>query len=91
MDIAIFGANGQTGRLLTGQALAAGHRVVAVTRRPDDFPLSDPKLTVAVADVREAAAVTTAAAALLEDIAPVRIERVPPARDHQLAGRHGEG
>ena len=58
MDIAIFGADGQTGRLLTGQALAAGHRVVAVTRRPDDFPLSDPKLTVAVADVREAAAVT---------------------------------
>ena len=58
MDIAIFGANGQTGRLLTGQALAAGHRVVAATRRPDDFPLSDPKLTVAAADVRDAAAVT---------------------------------
>ena len=58
MDIAIFGANGQTGRLLTGQALAAGHRVIAATRRPDDFPLSDPKLTVAAADVRDAAAVT---------------------------------
>ena len=57
MDIVIFGANGQTGRLLTGQALAAGHRVVAATRRPDDFPLSDPKLTVAAADVRDAAAV----------------------------------
>ena len=58
MDIAIFGANGQTGRLLTGQALAAGHRVVAATRRPDGFPLSDPKLTVAATDVRDAAAVT---------------------------------
>ena len=58
MDIVIFGANGQTGRLLTGQALAAGHRVVAATRRPGDFPLSDPKLTVAAADVRDAAAVT---------------------------------
>ena len=58
MDIAIFGANGQTGRLLTGQALAAGHRVVAATRRPDNFPLSDPKLTVAAADVRDPAAVT---------------------------------
>jgi len=58
MDIAIFGANGQTGRLLTGQALATGHRVVAATRRPDNFPLSDPKLTVAAADVRDPAAVT---------------------------------
>ena len=58
MDIVIFGANGQTGRLLTAQALAAGHRVVAATRRPDDFPLSDPKLTVAAVDVRDAAAVT---------------------------------
>ena len=58
MNIVIFGANGQTGRLLTGQALSAGHRVVAATRRPDDFPLSDPKLTVAAADVRDAAAVT---------------------------------
>ena len=58
MDIVIFGANGQTGRLLTEQALAAGHRVVAATRRPDDFPLSDPKLTVAAADVRDAVAVT---------------------------------
>ena len=58
MDIVIFGANGQTGRLLTGQALAAGHRVVAATRRADDFPLSDPKLTVAAVDVRDAAAVT---------------------------------
>lgn len=58
MDIIIFGANGQTGRLLAGQALAAGHRVVAATRRPDDFPLSDPKLTVAAADVRDPATVT---------------------------------
>jgi uncharacterized protein YbjT (DUF2867 family) len=58
MDIVIFGANGQTGRLLTKQALEAGHRVVAATRRPDDFPLSDPKLTVAAVDVRDGAAVT---------------------------------
>ena len=58
MDIVIFGANGQTGRLLTEQALAAGHRVVAATRRPGDFPLSDAKLTVAAVDVRDAAAVT---------------------------------
>jgi uncharacterized protein YbjT (DUF2867 family) len=54
MRIVIFGANGQTGRLLTGRALDAGHSAVAVTRRPDDFPFAHPRLTVAGADVRDA-------------------------------------
>jgi uncharacterized protein YbjT (DUF2867 family) len=53
MDIVVFGANGQTGRLLTRRALDKGHAVVAVTRRPDDFPFADPHLTVAGADVRD--------------------------------------
>jgi uncharacterized protein YbjT (DUF2867 family) len=56
MRIVIFGANGQTGRLLTRRALDAGHTAVAVTRRPDDFPIADPALTVAEADVRDGAA-----------------------------------
>lgn len=55
MRIVIFGANGQTGRLLTEQVLDAGHTAVAVTRRPDQFPLSGSALTVADADVRDAA------------------------------------
>lgn len=54
MKITIFGANGRTGRELTRQALAAGHSAVAVTRNPDSFPFSDPALTVAGADVRDA-------------------------------------
>jgi uncharacterized protein YbjT (DUF2867 family) len=53
MRIVVFGANGQTGRLLTRRALDKGHPVTAVTRRPDDFPFADPQLTVARADVRE--------------------------------------
>jgi uncharacterized protein YbjT (DUF2867 family) len=57
MDIVVFGANGQTGRLLTRHALTAGHRVIAVTRQPADFPLTAQDLTVAGVDVREAAAV----------------------------------
>jgi uncharacterized protein YbjT (DUF2867 family) len=57
MKLAIFGANGQTGRLATALALDAGHQVVAVTRRPHEFPLSGPGLTVAEADVRDASAV----------------------------------
>jgi len=55
MRIVIFGANGQTGRLLTRRALNAGHSAVAVTRRPDAFPFADARLSVAGADVRDAA------------------------------------
>jgi putative NADH-flavin reductase len=57
MKLVIFGANGQTGRLATAVALNAGHRVTAVTRRPREFPLAGPGLTVAEADVRDASAV----------------------------------
>ena len=60
MRIVIFGANGQTGRLLTGQALAAGHDVAAVTRRPAQFPIAHDRLAVVEADVRDAPAVDRA-------------------------------
>jgi len=56
MELTIFGANGQTGRLATTRALKAGHRVRAVTRRRHDFPITDPKLTVVEADVLDSAA-----------------------------------
>lgn len=59
MRIAVFGANGPTGRHLIGQVLAAGHEVVAVTRRPGSLP-SRPGLAVAVADATDPAAVDTA-------------------------------
>jgi uncharacterized protein YbjT (DUF2867 family) len=57
VKLALFGANGQTGRLATALALDAGHEVLAVTRRPQEFPLSGPGLTVVEADVRDASAV----------------------------------
>ena len=60
MRIVIFGANGQTGRLLTGQALAAGRDVAAVTRRPAEFPIAHDRLTVVEADVHDAPAVDRA-------------------------------
>ncbi|MFG2142116.1 NAD(P)-dependent oxidoreductase [Streptomyces sp. NPDC048650] len=59
MRIAVFGANGPTGRHLTDQALATGHEVVAVTRRPGSLP-ARPGLTVAVADATDPAAVDAA-------------------------------
>jgi putative NADH-flavin reductase len=61
MRVAIFGANGPTGRLLTAQALAADHQVIAVTRHPDDIP---PRggLRVAAADATDAGTVSAAVA-----------------------------
>lgn len=53
MDLAVFGANGPTGRLVVTQALAAGHRVTAVTRKPDQYPVASPQLRVAAADVTD--------------------------------------
>jgi nucleoside-diphosphate-sugar epimerase len=53
MNIVIFGANGQTGRLLTRRVLDAGHAAVAVTRQPDDFGFTHPGLTIAGADVHD--------------------------------------
>src|SRR3989442_15695245 len=44
MKIVIFGANGATGKILTKQALDSGHRVTAVTRHPEAFPLGDVRL-----------------------------------------------
>jgi nucleoside-diphosphate-sugar epimerase len=62
MRIVIFGANGRTGRLLTEQALAAGHDVTAVTRRPLGFPITHDRLDVVGADVHDPEAVDQAVA-----------------------------
>src|SRR5918998_1277076 len=59
MRIVIFGANGQTGRLLTRRVLDAGHTAVAVTRKPDGFPFADPHLVVVGADVRDASSLVS--------------------------------
>src|ERR1700722_13840758 len=41
MKIAIFGASGATGTLLTQRCLAAGHQVTALLRTPEKFALRD--------------------------------------------------
>jgi putative NADH-flavin reductase len=38
MNIAIFGASGATGKLLTQRSLAAGHTLSALVRTPENFP-----------------------------------------------------
>lgn len=41
MNVAIFGASGATGRLLTVMSLEAGHTVTALVRNPEDFSFRD--------------------------------------------------
>jgi uncharacterized protein YbjT (DUF2867 family) len=60
MKLAVFGANGPTGRLLTQLALDEGHDVVAFTRHPDAFPIGAEHLEVAGGDVHDAGAVAAA-------------------------------
>ncbi|MFC1416148.1 NAD(P)-dependent oxidoreductase [Streptacidiphilus cavernicola] len=62
MRIVVFGANGPTGRQTVAQAVAQGHQVTAVTRRPEAFPLTGPLLRVVGADVADPAAVRRAVA-----------------------------
>jgi uncharacterized protein YbjT (DUF2867 family) len=61
MRIVVLGATGPTGRRLTDQALAAGHRVTAVARRPESLP---PRagLTAVAADAGDPEAVDAAVA-----------------------------
>ncbi|CAI7978166.1 NAD-dependent epimerase/dehydratase [Frankia sp. Hr75.2] len=51
MKIAVVGATGRTGALVVEQALARGHRVTAVARRPEAVPARHDNLQVAAADV----------------------------------------
>ncbi|MGH2495449.1 MAG: NAD(P)-dependent oxidoreductase [Ktedonobacteraceae bacterium] len=62
MKIVIFGANGVTGKILTKQALDAGHTVTAVTRHPEAFPLRDARLSIMGGDVFDLALVEQAVA-----------------------------
>jgi putative NADH-flavin reductase len=59
MKLAIFGASGKTGQLLTQQALAAGHSLTALVRIPAKLQPS-PNLRLIVGDVQNQAAVDDA-------------------------------
>ena len=62
MRIAVFGANGPTGRALVDDALARGHEVRAVTRHPDTFPIQHDQLEVVKADVEDGSSLREAIA-----------------------------
>jgi putative NADH-flavin reductase len=55
MRVAVVGATGRTGRHVVEQALARGHRVTALARRPEVLSLRDERLLTAAADVLDRA------------------------------------
>jgi nucleoside-diphosphate-sugar epimerase len=62
MKIAVFGANGATGRILVENALARGHAIRAVTRHSGGFPVRGEGLEIVRADVRDSSHLTEAIA-----------------------------
>ena len=51
MRLAVFGPTGPTGEQIVRQALAEGHKVTAVARRPEAVAPADPRLRVVFGDV----------------------------------------
>ncbi len=62
MKVVIFGATGQTGRLLTERALSAGHEVTAFVRDPSRMSHSGRPVKIVQGDVLDSAAVDRAVA-----------------------------
>jgi putative NADH-flavin reductase len=62
MRLVVFGSTGRTGRLVVEQALAAGHDVTAVARRPAALALRHPHLTCRAGDVLDAHSTAAAVA-----------------------------
>ena len=60
MRIAVVGAAGKSGRLVTEQALQRGHEVTALARRPDTVTARHDRLTVRAADVLNPGSLTGA-------------------------------
>jgi len=57
MRIAVFGATGKVGRLVTEQLLTAGHEVTVLVRTPDKLTIDHPGLAVRIGQLSDAATV----------------------------------
>src|SRR5438309_1405081 len=62
MNVVVFGASGQTGRLLTERAVASGHMVTAFLRDPAHLNAPHDSVHVAPGDVLDSASVDRAVA-----------------------------
>jgi uncharacterized protein YbjT (DUF2867 family) len=66
MHITVLGATGGTGRHLVAQALAAGHQITAIVRRPEALADFADRVTVRRADARDPASLVEALAGVPE-------------------------
>jgi putative NADH-flavin reductase len=62
LRVLVLGANGPSGRQTVQQALDRGHRVDALTRRPENFPIQHERLHVIAGDATDPAVVDGAVA-----------------------------
>jgi putative NADH-flavin reductase len=56
--LAVLGAGGRTGHEIVAQALAAGHDVTAMARRPESVPQTHERLNVVQADILDPSTLT---------------------------------
>jgi putative NADH-flavin reductase len=60
VKVTVFGSTGRTGQLVVRQALAAGHDVTAVARRPEAVDADGPRLRLVRADLLDRASLDEA-------------------------------
>lgn len=60
MKVVVFGSTGGTGRQLVEQALEEGHRVTALARHPEKFPMQHEHLRIVQGDVLDSDCVVAA-------------------------------
>lgn len=80
MLVTVFGASGQTGRLVVRELLDKGHSVRAFVRDPARLGITDPKLEAVVGDAKDTAAVDAAVAgadAVISALGSTRKEKAP--------------
>ena len=80
MLVTVFGASGQTGRLVVGELLDKGHSVRAFLRDPARLDLAHANLEVIVGDARDSVAVDAAVAgadAVISALGSTRKEKAP--------------
>ena len=58
LDIVVYGASGDVGSQVVQEALDRGHRVTAVSRKPDQIKMQHDKLSVVKGDLLDPASVT---------------------------------
>lgn len=60
MNVTVFGATGQIGRLVVGDLLAGGHDVTAYVRNPAKLGHRDPRLVTVIGELSDEARIRQA-------------------------------